>query len=71
MIVAGAQIGSILGPTLATQADTIGITPLYLLGSAIMFMMVTAMYYYVENFRSRLVQNRFVRFQFTLHHHEV
>ena len=50
LIVAGAQIGSILGPTLATQADTIGITPLYLLGSAIMFMMVTAMYYYVEKF---------------------
>jgi AAA family ATP:ADP antiporter len=50
LIVAGAQIGSILGPTLATQAETIGITPLYLLGSAIMFMMVTAMYYYVEKF---------------------
>jgi AAA family ATP:ADP antiporter len=44
------QFGSILGPTLATQAEFIGITPLYLLGSAIMFMMVTAMYYYVEKF---------------------
>lgn len=50
LIVAGAQIGSILGPTLATQAETIGITPLYMLGSAIMFMMVAAMYYYVERF---------------------
>jgi AAA family ATP:ADP antiporter len=50
LIVAGAQIGSILGPTLATQAETIGITPLYLLGSAVMFMMVGAMYFYVEKF---------------------
>lgn len=50
LIVAGAQIGSILGPTVATQADSIGITPLYLLGSAIMFMMVAAMYFYVEKF---------------------
>lgn len=50
LIVAGAQIGSILGPTLATQAETIGITPLYMLGSAVMFMMVAAMYFYVEKF---------------------
>ncbi len=50
LIVAGAQIGSILGPTVATQADTIGITPLYLLGSAVMFMMVAAMYFYVQRF---------------------
>mmetsp|Transcript_14564 Transcript_14564/g.24200 ORF Transcript_14564/g.24200 Transcript_14564/m.24200 type:complete len:584 (+) Transcript_14564:132-1883(+) len=50
LIVAGAQIGSILGPTLATQAETIGITPLYLLGSIVMFLMVSAMYYYIKTF---------------------
>lgn len=50
LIVAGAQIGSILGPTLATQADTIGIPSLYLLGAAVMFMMVGAMYCYIQYF---------------------
>jgi ATP:ADP antiporter, AAA family len=50
LIVAGAQIGSILGPTIATQAETVGITSLYMLGSAIMFMMVAAMYFYVVRF---------------------
>jgi AAA family ATP:ADP antiporter len=50
IIVAGAQIGSILGPTVATQADIIGIPVLYLGGAAIMFMMITAMYLYVERF---------------------
>ena len=50
IIVAGAQIGSILGPTVATQADVIGIPVLYLGGAAIMFMMITAMYLYVERF---------------------
>ena len=50
LIVAGAQIGSILGPTLATQADLIGIPALYLSGALIMFLMVAAMYYYVERF---------------------
>lgn len=49
-IVAGAQIGSILGPTLATQAGTIGIPALYLVGAAIMFIMVGAMYFYVDHF---------------------
>jgi len=49
-IIAGAQIGSILGPTLATQAATIGIPGLYLCGSAVMFCMITAMYYYVQRF---------------------
>lgn len=49
-IVAGAQIGSILGPTLATQAGTIGIPSLYLIGAAIMFIMVAAMYFYVDHF---------------------
>eukprot|EP00981_Chlorochromonas_danica_P008342 scaffold2135_cov154-Ochromonas_danica.AAC.3 len=50
LIVAGAQIGSILGPTLATQADYLGIPALYLTGSLIMFMMTAAMYYYVKRF---------------------
>jgi len=49
-IIAGAQIGSILGPTLATQASTLGIPTLYLSGAAVMFMMIAAMYYYVERF---------------------
>lgn len=48
LIVAGAQIGSILGPTLATQADTIGIPMLYLTGAAVMFFMTAAMYYYIQ-----------------------
>lgn len=50
LVVAGAQIGSILGPTLATQAEVIGVSPLYMLGSVIMFLMVMAMYYYMEKF---------------------
>ncbi|KAJ1428062.1 TLC ATP/ADP transporter-domain-containing protein [Ochromonadaceae sp. CCMP2298] len=50
LIVAGAQIGSILGPTLATHAETIGITPLYMLGSVVMFLMVSAMYFYIQRF---------------------
>lgn len=49
-IVAGAQIGSILGPTLATQADWLGIATLYLLGSVVMFLMVSAMFLYVRQF---------------------
>lgn len=50
LIVAGAQIGSILGPTVATQASTVGIPALYLLGAVIMFCMVAAMYLYVTKF---------------------
>lgn len=50
IIVAGAQIGSILGPTVATQAYIIGIPILYLGGAAIMFLMIGAMYLYVERF---------------------
>lgn len=52
LIVAGAQIGSILGPTLATQASSLGIPALYLAGSVIMFLMVGAMYFYIERFGS-------------------
>jgi AAA family ATP:ADP antiporter len=50
LIVAGAQIGSILGPTIATQASTIGIPILYLLGASVMFMMISMMYFYVQKF---------------------
>ncbi len=49
-IIAGAQIGSILGPSIATKAETIGIPALYLLGSVVMFCMVAAMYYYVARY---------------------
>ena len=49
-IIAGAQIGSILGPSLATHADTFGIPFLYLCGSGTMFCMVAAMYFYVARF---------------------
>lgn len=50
VIVAGAQIGSILGPTVATQANWIGIPALYLGGAVIMFLMIGAMYLYVDRF---------------------
>ena len=50
LIVAGAQIGSILGPTVATQAAVVGVPALYLFGAAIMFLMVAAMYFYVQKF---------------------
>lgn len=52
VIIAGAQIGSILGPTLATQASVVGIPALYIGGSLVMFLMVGAMYFYVLNFCS-------------------
>ena len=44
------QIGSILGPTLATQADWLGIATLYLVGAVVMFLMVAAMFLYVGRF---------------------
>ena len=50
IIVAGAQIGSILGPTVATQAERVGIALLYFGGSLCMFSMVVAMYWYVQRF---------------------
>jgi len=49
-IVAGAQIGSILGPTVATQAQYIGVPILYMGASFCMFLMVIAMYFYVAHF---------------------
>ena len=54
LIVAGAQIGSILGPTMATQAETVGIIPLYLLGAVIMFFMVAAMFGYMKRFGPKI-----------------
>lgn len=53
IIVAGAQIGSILGPTVATQATRVGIPLLYFGGSLCMFFMVLAMYFYVQRFGVR------------------
>lgn len=50
LIVAGAQIGSILGPTLATQASVIGIPTLYMSGAIVMFLMVAAMRFYINRF---------------------
>jgi ATP:ADP antiporter, AAA family len=50
VIVAGAQIGSIIGPTVATHAETIGVPTLYLGGSLCMVFMILAMYMYVERF---------------------
>lgn len=50
IIVAGAQIGSILGPTVATHADVIGIPTLYMGGSFCMVFMVIAMFLYVQRF---------------------
>ena len=41
---------SVLGPTLATQAETIGIATLYFIGAIIMFLMVGAMYLYITKF---------------------
>jgi len=50
VIVAGAQIGSILGPTLATQAEHTGVPILYMGASLCMFLMVISMYFYVARF---------------------
>eukprot|EP00607_Mallomonas_marina_P008356 CAMPEP_0182424498 /NCGR_PEP_ID=MMETSP1167-20130531/10710_1 /TAXON_ID=2988 /ORGANISM="Mallomonas Sp, Strain CCMP3275" /LENGTH=368 /DNA_ID=CAMNT_0024604357 /DNA_START=672 /DNA_END=1778 /DNA_ORIENTATION=+ len=49
-IVAGAQIGSILGPTIATQAEYTGLPALYMGASGSMFLMVLAMYLYIRRF---------------------
>jgi AAA family ATP:ADP antiporter len=50
-IVAGAQIGSILGPTLATHAETLGVSALYLIGAAIIVVTVALMRLYIRRFR--------------------
>lgn len=49
-IIAGAQIGSILGPTIATQADTLGVPTLYLGGAVCMFCIVGVMYLYIGKY---------------------
>lgn len=49
-LVAGAQVGAILGPSLATQAHHISIAGLYLFGAATMFLMVASMHYYTIRF---------------------
>merc|ERR1711871_676179 len=49
-IIAGAQIGSILGPTIATQADTLGVPTLYLGGAFCMFCIVGVMYLYIGKY---------------------
>lgn len=54
LIVAGAQIGSILGPTVAMNANYVGIPALYLFGAVIMFLMVGAMYLYMQKFGTAL-----------------
>ena len=56
IIVAGAQIGSILGPTVATHAETIGVPMLYMCGSLCMVFMVLAMYMYVGKFGAPVKQ---------------
>mmetsp|Transcript_23330 Transcript_23330/g.73126 ORF Transcript_23330/g.73126 Transcript_23330/m.73126 type:complete len:294 (-) Transcript_23330:420-1301(-) len=50
LIVAGAQIGSILGPTVATNADAIGMPTLYLCGAACVCAMVGMVNLYVRRF---------------------
>ena len=49
-IIAGAQIGSILGPTVATYAGTLGVPTLYLGGAFCMFCIVAVMYLYVQRY---------------------
>lgn len=56
-IVAGAQIGSILGPTLATQANSIGVPVLYMSGSAVMFFMVGTMYLYIQRYGAPVAED--------------
>merc|ERR1712137_522294 len=46
LIIAGAQIGSILGPTLVIRAHAIGVPRLYFIGSLCMLAMVTLIYIY-------------------------
>mmetsp|Transcript_10335 Transcript_10335/g.39112 ORF Transcript_10335/g.39112 Transcript_10335/m.39112 type:complete len:635 (-) Transcript_10335:48-1952(-) len=50
LIVAGAQIGSILGPTIATNADSIGMPNLYLCGALAVTAMVVVVYFYVQRY---------------------
>jgi len=49
-IVAGANIGAIMGPALATQAETVGVPFLYLTSAFVMFAMISAFYVYTQRF---------------------
>lgn len=49
-IIAGAQIGSILGPTIATRADVLGVPTLYLGGATCMFCIIGVMYLYIQKY---------------------
>ena len=51
LIVAGAQVGSILGPTIATGAHSVGMSALYLCGAAAVGCMVLMVRLYVRRFR--------------------
>ena len=50
LMVACAQIGSIAGPTLVTQAGALGVPFLYMCGAACMGMMVLMVWLYVQRF---------------------
>ena len=54
LIIAGAQIGSILGPTLVIRAHSIGVPRLYFIGSLCMLAMVVLIYIYVQQFGSNI-----------------
>ena len=49
-IIAGAQIGSILGPTIATRANVLGVPTLYLGGAICMFCIIGVMYLYIQKY---------------------
>jgi len=50
LIIAGAQIGSVMGPTVATLAPKIGVATCYWCGSLCMCMMVISIYFYTQKF---------------------
>ncbi|CAM9593200.1 unnamed protein product, partial [Discosporangium mesarthrocarpum] len=50
LIIAGANLGSIMGPTIATQAPVVGVPFLYAIGALCMGMMVVMVWGYVARF---------------------
>ena len=50
LMIACAQVGSVMGPTLVTQAESLGIPVLYLCGAGCMAMMVFMTFTYVKRF---------------------
>lgn len=50
LIIAGAQVGSILGPTLVIRAHSIGVPTLYFCGALCMLLMVVSIFLYVQQF---------------------